>query len=66
MMHDYDIENNQFELGDLADDSDEAEGGVKRTSFDEADDVGLNGRRTSGSVRVQKASVRPNAKGSAR
>ncbi|KAF9734517.1 duf803 domain membrane protein [Paraphaeosphaeria minitans] len=66
MMHDYDIENNQFELGDLADDSDEAEGGIKRTSFEEADDVGLNGRRPSGSLRLSKSSVRPNAKGSGR
>lgn len=66
MMHDYDIENNQFELGELADDSDEAEGGVKRTSFDEEDAVGLNGRRPSGSLRVKKSSVRPQPKGSGR
>ena len=61
MMHDYDIEN-QFELGDLADDSDEDVGGRKRTSFDEAD-VAMNGRRPSGSVRLKKESVRPNGKG---
>ncbi|KAJ4288407.1 hypothetical protein N0V90_011642 [Kalmusia sp. IMI 367209] len=64
MMHDYDVEN-QFELGDLADDSDEAEGGRKRTSFDE-EDVALNGRRPSGSVRVKRESVRTNAKGQGR
>lgn len=61
MMHDYDVEN-QFELGDLADDSDEDIGGRKRTSFDEEDDVAMNGRRPSGSVRIKKESVRANGK----
>lgn len=65
MMHDYDIENNQFELGDLADDSDGGEGGGKRTSFD-GDDVGMNGRRPSGSVRVKKEAIRANGKGQGR
>lgn len=66
MMHDYDVENNQFELGDLADDSDEAEGGGrKRTSFD-GGDADMNGRRPSGSVRVKRESVRPNEKGKGR
>ena len=63
-MHDYDVEN-QFELGELADDSDEEVGGRKRTSFD-ADDVRLNGRKPSGSMRLNKESVRPNAKGQTR
>ena len=61
MMHDYDVEN-QFELGELADDSDEDIGGRKRTSFDE-EDLALNGRRPSGSLRVKKESVRANGKG---
>lgn len=56
MMHDYDVEN-QFELGDLADDSDEGEeGGRKRTSFDGIH--AANGRAGSQS-RVQSESVRP-------
>jgi hypothetical protein len=59
LMHDYDVEN-QFELGELADDDDDADN-TKRTSFDE--DGRLNGRASSGSnmrsLRVQKESVQP-------
>jgi hypothetical protein len=55
-MHDYDVEN-QFELGDLAEDSDEA-GASKRTSFDE--DQRMHGRLSgAGRGRVQKESVQP-------
>ncbi|CBX94212.1 hypothetical protein LEMA_P123640.1 [Plenodomus lingam JN3] len=55
LMHDYDVEN-QFELSDLADDSDELEGS-KRTSFDEER---LNGRLSgTGRGRVQKELVQP-------
>jgi hypothetical protein len=55
MMHDYDVEN-QFELGDLVEDSDEAEeGGRKRTSFD--GDRRLGNGHTGGSVRVKKEAV---------
>lgn len=61
MLHDYDVEN-QFELGDLAEDSDEGEGGRKRTSFDERDDLGANGR-ADGSRRMNRESARPNMKG---
>ncbi|KAF1952197.1 DUF803-domain-containing protein [Byssothecium circinans] len=62
MMHDYDVEN-QFELGDLTEDSDEAEsGGRKRTSFDEHEQNG----RASSATRVKKESVKPNAKISVR
>lgn len=57
MMHDYDVENNQFELGDLADDSDEAEeGGRKRTSFDDA--RAASNSRAGSQTRVQTESVR--------
>jgi magnesium transporter len=56
MMHDFDVEN-QFQLGDLVDDSDEAEeGGRKRTSFDGT--VPAN-RRAGSKSRVQSGSVRP-------
>ncbi|KAF1998392.1 DUF803-domain-containing protein [Amniculicola lignicola CBS 123094] len=61
LMHDYDVEN-QFELGDLVEDSDEAETSGKRTSFDEDTGVRLNGAAGTGSVRAKKESVRPNAK----
>ena len=62
MMHDYDVEN-QFELGDLAEDSDEGEsGGKKRTSFDGMEQ---NGRASSASRKTKEA-VRPNAKSSDR
>lgn len=55
LMHDYDVEN-QFELGDLADDSDADE--AKRTSFDE--DARMHGRLSgAGRGRVQKESVMP-------
>lgn len=64
-MQDYDVEN-QFELGDLVEDSDEAEeGGRKRTSFDEGARA-QNGRPSSGSVRVKQESVQPNLKNSDR
>lgn len=60
-MHDYDVEN-QFELGDLVEDSDEAEeGGRKRTSFD--GDRRLGNGHTSGSVRVKKEAVHASPKG---
>jgi hypothetical protein len=60
MMHDYDVEN-QFELGDLVEDSDEAEeGGRKRTSFD--GDRRLSSGRTSSSVRVKKEAIHANTK----
>ncbi|KAF2678058.1 DUF803-domain-containing protein [Lentithecium fluviatile CBS 122367] len=56
MMHDYDVEN-QFELGDLVEDSDEAEeGGRKRTSFDEDKRQG-NGH-AGGNMRVKEANAR--------
>lgn len=53
LMHDYDVEN-QFELGDLADDGPES---AKRTSFDEEQ----RSHRLSGAGRgrVQKESVQP-------
>jgi len=55
LMHDYDVEN-QFELGDLAEDS-EGES-AKRTSFDE--DQRMHGRLSgAGRGRVQKESVQP-------
>jgi len=60
MMHDYDVEN-QFELGDLVEDSDEAEeGGRKRTSFDGEGRHG-NGR-TRESIRAKKEAVHGNVK----
>jgi hypothetical protein len=56
LMHDYDVEN-QFELGDLAEDSDEPSTS-KRTSFDE--DQRMHGRLSgAGRGRVQKESVQP-------
>jgi hypothetical protein len=56
LMHDYDVEN-QFELGDLADDSDDG-ARSKRTSFDE--DQRMSGRLSgAGRGRVQKESVQP-------
>lgn len=56
LMHDYDVEN-QFELGDLAEDSEEGET-AKRTSFDE--DQRIHGRLSgAGRGRVQKESVQP-------
>ena len=59
-MHDYDVEN-QFELGDLVEDSDEAEeGGRKRTSFD-GERRAANGY-TSGGARVKKESVHAGGK----
>lgn len=66
-MHDYDAEN-QFELGDLASDSDddlESGRNTKRASFD--DDSRLNGRLSgTGRGRVQKESVQPKRNHSAR
>lgn len=60
LMSDYDAEN-QFELGDLAEDSDEGSSGGKRTSFDE--EMGIQtGHSGSGSVRVKKEGMRPHAK----
>lgn len=64
-MQDYDVEN-QFELGDLTEDSDENDGSGKRTSFDEGSRAQNGHLSGSGSVRVKKESVRPNAKGSNR
>ncbi|KAF2120259.1 magnesium transporter NIPA-domain-containing protein [Lophiotrema nucula] len=58
LMGDYDVEQ-QFELGDLAEDSDEGSNGGKRTSFDE--ETNANGD-ASGSVRVKKQTVRPHSK----
>jgi hypothetical protein len=56
LMHDYDIEN-QFELGDLGEDSDDVES-AKRTSLDE--DQRMHGRLSgAGRGRVQKESVQP-------
>lgn len=63
LMHDYDVEN-QFELGDLAEDSDEIESS-KRTSFDE--EARLNGRLSgTGRGRVQKQSAQPKRNSSLR
>lgn len=61
LMQDYDVEN-QFELGDLAEDSDEGENGRKRTSFDDEDGQRQNGHPSGGSTRAKKESVRPNSK----
>jgi hypothetical protein len=67
LMHDYDVEN-QFELGDLAGDSDsdvDDGQGAKRTSFDE--EARLNGRLSgTGRGRVQKESVQPKRNSSLR
>ncbi|KAF1914684.1 magnesium transporter NIPA-domain-containing protein [Ampelomyces quisqualis] len=62
LMHDYDVEN-QFELGDLVEDS---EGDTsKRTSFDE--DQRMHGRLSgAGRGRVQKESVQPKRNSSLR
>jgi hypothetical protein len=65
LMQDYDVEN-QFELGDLADDSDEGDASGKRTSFDEDHPRQNGGLAGSGSVRVKKETVRTNTKGSER
>ncbi|OAL56392.1 DUF803-domain-containing protein [Pyrenochaeta sp. DS3sAY3a] len=66
LMHDYDVEN-QFELGDLADEdsSDEGQRSAKRTSFDEESQrVGrLSG---TGRGRVTKESVQPKRNSSLR
>lgn len=63
LMHDYDVEN-QFELGDLAEDSDDIES-AKRTSFDE--EARLSGRLSgTGRGRVQKESVQPKRNSSLR
>ena len=63
LMHDYDVEN-QFELGDLGDDSDGVES-AKRTSFDE--EARLNGRLSgTGRGRVQKETVQPKRNSSLR
>jgi hypothetical protein len=59
-MQDYDVEN-QFELGDLADDSDDGEIPGKRTSFDQETRTS-NGLAGSGSVRVKKETVRSGSK----
>ena len=64
LMHDYDVEN-QFELGDLAEDSEEEGRSAKRTSFDE--DTRLNGRLSgTGRGRVQLESVQPKRNSSLR
>lgn len=64
-MQDYDVEN-QFELGDLAEDSDEAEeGGRKRTSFDDGARA-VGGRQSSGSVKAKKEASTPRLKSSDR
>lgn len=67
LMHDYDAEN-QFELGDLAGDSDddlESGRNTKRPSFDE--ETRLSGRLSgTGRGRVQKDSVQPKRNQSAR
>ncbi|ORY05897.1 magnesium transporter NIPA-domain-containing protein [Clohesyomyces aquaticus] len=74
LMHDYDVEN-QFELGDLAEDSDEGDTVGKRTSFDEGirSAQKQNGNEhvsvsRSGSLRVKKEAVRTsmNIKGAGR
>lgn len=58
MLADYDVEN-QFELGDLVEDSDEGEGGGrKRTSFD-GDRREPNGHASSGATRLTKETIRP-------
>lgn len=63
LMHDYDVEN-QFELGDLASDSDREENG-KRTSFEE--DQRMHGRLSgAGRGRVQKETIQPKRNSSAR
>ncbi|KAH3916425.1 hypothetical protein HBH56_058460 [Parastagonospora nodorum] len=63
LMHDYDIEN-QFELGDLAEDDDEG-GSAKRTSFDE--DQRMQGRLSgAGRGRVHKESIQPKRNSSLR
>lgn len=63
LMHGYDVEN-QFELGDLASDSDREEGG-KRTSFEE--DQRMHGRLSgAGRGRVQKETIQPKRNSSAR
>ena len=64
LMQDYDVEN-QFELGDLVEDSDGEAGGRKRTSFDE-ETRGLNGHAGTGSVRVKKEAVHMQKKSSDR
>ncbi|KAH7401236.1 magnesium transporter NIPA-domain-containing protein [Pyrenochaeta sp. MPI-SDFR-AT-0127] len=62
LMHDYDVEN-QFELGDLADDSEHENS--KRPSFDE--EARLNGRLSgTGRGRVTKESVQPKRNSSLR
>jgi hypothetical protein len=67
LMHDYDVEN-QFELGDLADDTDDELGSgqnTKRTSFDE--EARLNGRLSgAGRGRVHKESIQPKRSSSRR
>ncbi|KAJ4373219.1 hypothetical protein N0V83_003512 [Neocucurbitaria cava] len=64
LMHDYDVEN-QFELGDLAEDSEDESRNTKRTSFDE--DSRLNGRLSgTGRGRVQLESVQPKRNSSLR
>ena len=64
LMHDYDVEN-QFELGDLAEDSEEEGRSAKRTSFDE--EARLNGRLSgTGRGRVQLESVQPKRNSSLR
>lgn len=65
LMHDYDVEN-QFELGDLAEDSDSDDAqAAKRTSFDE--EQRLNGRLSgTGRGRVQKEHIQPKRNSSLR
>lgn len=63
LMHDYDVEN-QFELGELVEDSDEIEN-TKRTSFEE--EARLNGRLSgTGRGRVQKDVIQPKRNSSLR
>lgn len=54
-MQDYDVEN-QFELGDLAEESDE-DNNRKPTSFDERAGV-PNGGLSAGGVRVKRETIR--------
>ncbi|OCK77788.1 DUF803-domain-containing protein [Lepidopterella palustris CBS 459.81] len=56
LMRGYDVESQSFGLGDLVEDSDEAEPGGKRTSFDE--EVRSANGTVGGSLRMKKERVR--------
>jgi len=61
LMHDYDVEEGNFELGDFTEDDDE---GLKRSS---ADERGMHGRLSgAGRGRVQKENVMPKRQSSLR